>query len=73
MSQIATSKTGRCGRRKLPIVFTEHGAIIAVIVLNSPRAIQMTIYVVWNCTYISNSAIGYEPPLISTPQELVEE
>jgi hypothetical protein len=70
-SQNATSSWG--GKRKSPLVFSEHGAIMAATVLNSPRAIQMTIYVVWNCTYISNSAFGYEPPLISTPQELVEE
>lgn len=29
MSQFATSKPGRGGRRKLPLVFTEHGAIMA--------------------------------------------
>jgi hypothetical protein len=38
ISQIATSKPGRGGRRKLPWVFTEHGAIQAANVLNSPRA-----------------------------------
>ncbi|HKT72493.1 MAG TPA: ORF6N domain-containing protein [Steroidobacteraceae bacterium] len=46
ISQIATSKTGRGGRRKLPWVFTEHGAIQAANVLNSPRAVEMGIYVV---------------------------
>jgi hypothetical protein len=30
----------------LPYAFTEHGAIMAATVLNSPRAIQMSIYVV---------------------------
>jgi hypothetical protein len=39
-SQIATSK-GRGGVRKLPWAFTEHGAIQAANVLNSPRAIQV--------------------------------
>jgi hypothetical protein len=29
MSQIARSKKGRGGRRKLPLAFTEHGAIMA--------------------------------------------
>jgi len=29
MLQIATSKKGRGGRRKLPLVFAEHGAIMA--------------------------------------------
>jgi hypothetical protein len=43
-SQFATSSWG--GRRKAPLAFTEHGAIMAATVLNSPRAVQMTIYVV---------------------------
>jgi hypothetical protein len=45
-SQIATSNTGRGGRRYLPYAFTEHGAIQAANVLNSPRAVEMGIYVV---------------------------
>jgi len=45
-SQIAISKTGRGGRRTLPYVFTEHGAIMAANVLNSKRAAQMSIFVV---------------------------
>ena len=45
-SQIATSNTGRGGRRYLPYAFTEHGAIMAATVLNSKRAIQMSIFVV---------------------------
>ncbi len=43
-SHFATSSWG--GRRKLPLAFTEHGAIQAANVLNSPRAIAMGIYVV---------------------------
>ena len=43
-SQFATSKRG--GRRYLPFVFTEHGAIMAASVLNSERAVQMSVYVV---------------------------
>ncbi len=46
ISQIATSKTGRGGRRKLPWAFSEHGAIQAANVLNSPRAVAMGVYVV---------------------------
>ena len=34
------------GRRKLPLAFTEHGAIMAATVLNSPRAVDMSVYVV---------------------------
>jgi len=45
-SQSATSKTGRGGLRYLPYAFTEHGAIMAASVLNTPRAIEMSIFVV---------------------------
>ena len=50
ISQIATSKPGRGGRRKLPLAFTEHGAIMAATVLNSPRAVEVSVYVVRLCT-----------------------
>lgn len=46
MLQIATSKKMRGGRRKLPLAFTEHGAIMAANVLNSPRAAKMSVFVV---------------------------
>lgn len=46
ISQFATSKPGRGGRRKLPWAFTEHGAIQAANVLNSQRAIAMGVFVV---------------------------
>jgi len=45
-SQIATSKEGRGGRRYLPFAFTEHGAIMLASVLNTPRAIKVTVFVV---------------------------
>jgi len=45
-SQIAISKGGRGGRRTLPYAFTEHGAIMAANVLRSPRAIQMSVFVI---------------------------
>ena len=45
-SQIAMSKTGRGGRRTLPYAFTEHGALQAANVLRSPRAIQMSVFVI---------------------------
>ena len=44
ISQSETSSWG--GRRKLPLVFTEHGAIMAASVLNSERAVHMSVYVV---------------------------
>ncbi|MGI8838433.1 MAG: ORF6N domain-containing protein [Pyrinomonadaceae bacterium] len=46
MLQFATSKGGRGGRRKLPLVFTEHGAIMAANVLNSKRAVKTSVQVV---------------------------
>ena len=52
-SQIATSNEsgtptapGRGGRRYAPQVFTEHGALMAATVLNSPRAVEVSVYVV---------------------------
>ena len=46
ISQMAISKKGRGGRRKLPWVFTEHGALMLASVLNSPVAIQASVRVV---------------------------
>ncbi len=43
-SHFATSSWA--GRRKLPLAFTEHGAIQAATILNSPRAVEMSVYVV---------------------------
>ena len=48
-SHFATSNekpAGRGGRRYLPYAFTEHGAIMAATILNSPRAIDVAVYVV---------------------------
>jgi hypothetical protein len=47
-SQIATSKIrpGRGGRRYVPYAFTEHGALMAANLLNSARAIEVSVYVV---------------------------
>ncbi|PYY11999.1 MAG: DNA-binding protein [Acidobacteria bacterium] len=45
-SQIATSKTGRGGRRYQPYVFTEHGALMLASVLNSEAAIHASIQIV---------------------------
>ena len=46
MSQIAISKPGRGGLRKRPLAFTEHGALMAATVLNSPRATEVSIHVI---------------------------
>jgi len=48
-SQFATSNEqapGRGGRRYAPRVFTEHGALMAATILNSPRAVEVSVYVV---------------------------
>jgi len=43
-SQFATSSWG--GRRYPPFAFTEHGAIMAASILNSARAIEVSVFVV---------------------------
>jgi len=45
-SQTVTSKKGRGGRRYLPWAFTEHGALMAASVLNSARAVEMSVFVI---------------------------
>jgi len=46
-SQFAILETGRGRHRKYrPYAFTEHGALMAANILNSPRAVQMSIFVV---------------------------
>ncbi len=45
-SQIVTASSTHGGRRTIPYAFTEHGAIMAASILNSPRAIEMSVFVV---------------------------
>ena len=46
-SQFVTLETGPGRHRKyLPYAFTEHGAIMAATLLNSPRAVEVSVYVV---------------------------
>ena len=46
-SQIVILKAGRGAHRKyLPYVFTEHGAVMAASILNSPKAVEMSVEVV---------------------------
>jgi len=47
-SQFATSNTspGRGGRRYRPYAFTEHGAVMAASVLNTDRAVEVSVFVV---------------------------
>jgi len=45
-SQFATSSKRHRGAAYRPFAFTEHGAIMAATVLNSPEAVKMSLYVV---------------------------
>src|SRR5258708_25412358 len=46
-SQFVISKSeGRGGRRHAPYVFTEHGTIMAATILKTPRAIDLSVFVV---------------------------
>ncbi len=45
-SQFATGSQKHRDPRFLPWVFTEHGAIMAATILNSPQAVAMSVYVV---------------------------
>lgn len=45
-SQSVISNPARGGRRRCPWAFTEHGAIMVASILNSPRAIEMSVFVV---------------------------
>jgi hypothetical protein len=45
-SQNVISKGPRGGRRYSPYAFTEHGALMAATILNSPRAVAMSVYII---------------------------
>ena len=58
-SQIAILKTGRGQHRKYPpYAFTEHGALMAANILNSPRAVAMRVYVTKHFTGQGNGTGG---------------
>jgi hypothetical protein len=58
-SHFATLKRGE-HRKYLPFVFTEHGAIMAATVLNSPQAIKMSIAVVTAFVNLRRMALTVE-------------
>jgi len=60
MSQIATSKPGRGGRRKLPYAFTEQGVAMLSSVLNSDRAIQVNITIMRVFVQIRRLLVSHE-------------
>ncbi len=57
-SQNGTSNRG--GRRYLPYVFTEHGAIMAASVLNSPSAIEVSVHVVRAFVHLREMIVGHK-------------
>jgi hypothetical protein len=65
MSQFAISRSGHGGRRKLPLVFTEHGVAMLSSVLRSPTAVQVNIEIMRTFVKLRR--------LMATPGELVEQ
>lgn len=65
ISQIAISKPGRGGRRKLPWVFTEHGVAMLSSVLRSPTAVRANIEIMRAFVRLRR--------LMATPGELVDQ
>ncbi|MDX2226908.1 MAG: ORF6N domain-containing protein [Verrucomicrobiae bacterium] len=57
--QNATLKRGQ-HRKYMPYVFTEHGAIMAATVLNSPQAVQMSMVVVRAFVKLRRMALSVE-------------
>ncbi len=60
-SQFAILKKGRGKHRKyLPYAFTEHGAIMAAAILNTPRATEISVYVVRAFVELREALIGHK-------------
>jgi hypothetical protein len=71
-SQIATSRS-HGGRRSLPYAFTEHGVVMAANVLNSKRAVVMSVYVVRafvKLRELLGSSVGLEKKLDELERKL---
>ncbi len=62
-SQNAISSWG--GRRKLPLVFTEHGVTMLSSVLNSPRAVQINIQIIKAFIALRRYALAQKPENIT--------
>jgi hypothetical protein len=69
--QNVTSSFAHGGRRYLPHAFTEHGAIMAATVLNSKRAVEMSIFVVRAFVQM-RQALVVNPQVASKLSELEE-
>lgn len=60
-SLFATLKTGRGQHRNyLPYAFTEYGAIMAATILNSPRAIEVSVFVVRAFVHLRELALTHK-------------
>ena len=59
-SQFATSRVSWGGRRKLPLVFTEYGALQAANVLNSEKANKMSVFIVRAFVHLREMALTNE-------------
>lgn len=63
MSQNATSSSshrGHGGRRKPTLVFTEHSAIMAASVLNTPHAVEVNVFVVRAFVKLRELSMGHK-------------
>ena len=67
-SQIATSSSGWGGRRKPPLVFTEHGALQAANVLNSQQATKMSVFIIRAFMRLREMALKNEKLAIKVEQ-----
>ena len=59
-TQFATSNEGRGGRRYRPYVFTEHGALMAANILNSPQAVKVSVEVMRAFVRLRRMALSVE-------------
>jgi len=59
-SHIATSSPGWGGKRKPPLVFTEHGALQAANVLNSKNASKMSVFIIRAFVRLREMALNNE-------------
>ncbi len=67
-SQNATSSPGWGGRRKPPLVFTEHGALQAANVLNSPQANKMSVFIIRAFIRLREMALSNETLALKVDQ-----
>ena len=67
-SQNVISSEGHGGSRYLPYAFTEHGTIMAATVLNSERAIEMSVFVVLAFVRMRRAIAGHRHILTKLAQ-----